>query len=332
MAIYRHNRPDTDVSRNSALSEADDKATLSPLQEVLNAATRVDLGTNRIAYNNLVIAKTGTEFNQSSGIFNANEAIDSLRMACSQCQQVVKFKVDKKKPGWVNATLGLYDMNTGHPLVSPTTSLAKLKIVAQAIIAGEHIRVVDNGGVPLDFAVDVATEYDALTAPGGLLDIRSLAIEANNTNIDSMGALNILMDPFITRIQDLIMASGGGKTKAEIHAIGIAWGLRYIHIGDPSTFNILLKDDMSLAMIEGGVCHIGKSDPIIVGDPVMAHGAKGTTNSFGTTIIMTLRFGAIEIIIDMPGYVQKIVQMTTLEASIHSLTILLTKLPTVTLV
>jgi hypothetical protein len=333
MSTFTHDRPETDVHRNSGLSAADDFATNNPLQAVLNATIRAQLGIHRGAYNALVISKTGTEFNQSQGIANANVGLASLRMACSHCQQVVKFKVDEGATGWTPSTLSLYDMNPGHPLVSSTTSLDKLKTVAKAIKDGEYIRVVTNGGVPLDFAVNVVTLYDALIVPlTGLLALRSASIVANNANIVSMRTLNDTVDPFITLFQDLVLASGGGLTKAEVHAIGIAWGLRFIHIGNPSTFNIELQDDVTFAKLAGGECAIGKGDPLLPTDPILAHGAKGTTNEFGTTVIMTKRFGAIEIIVDMPGYNLKVVPMTTLEASTHTVVIALTKTPPITLI
>ena len=332
MSKYIHDKPETDEKRNRALKDAFDMAQLNPGQTILNMEILMELGDKRVEYHDKIADGLGTNFNQMTKIKNVNSNLAELRMLLSHGQQNVKFKVDEHQPGWPSENYLLYDMAESHPIISPTGSLSRVKDVSEKFAAGEHIRVVVNGGLPFDYAIMIATKYGLLIAPGGLLAQRTMAIQANNNYKVDIAALNIRVDPFLTMIQKLIMDSAIGMTKEEMHAMAILWGIKFISIGDPSTFNIELKDSETMAALVGGVCSIGKSDVVPPNGPVMAHGAKGTTNPLGMCIIMTQRFGGIEIVIDMPGYDQKIVQMTTLEASTHTVSIPLHKTPPVVLV
>jgi hypothetical protein len=325
------NRPATLDNRTRALIDATYKISISPGQIIFDTDQVTEMIAKKNGYVILKNNLTGAVFTEAGAIRNVNTLMVQLRRGCSQCQQVVKFMVEAEVTGWTVETYALYDMAMERPVISNTGSLAKLRTVCEAIILGESIRVA-AGGTPLNFAVWVAGWYASLIGTSGALAARGLAIEATGAARSAIAVSDLTMDPFITWFQDLVLASGGGQTKAQIKAIGIAYGLKYISIGDPSTFIIEFKDDTTNVALPGPVASIGIPSPVPETGPVLAHGAKGTANIFAVATIKTLRYGALEIVINMPLYDQKIVPFTSLNGSTNTMTILLHKTPTVVMV
>jgi hypothetical protein len=275
---------------------------------VLSTGTLVKVATINPAFHNSRMEWLSTGGIQSESVLNAKTNFDFLNLVERNCLR--NFKGDVKEGIYVKSDFTFYGMNPSRPLLPSVDTEAKAILVANTVIDGEAARVA--GGRPA--YTRVARVVAALSPLNASIIIRNEDVSAHSNANIAMRELADLAGPILLTVANEVEGGYDTLTPAQKRLKGGNWGLVWILVGTPSTFNIQYVDDVTGLPLAGVFGEIDET------------GASDTGNGNGDATITTEAYGALIINSSRIDYTEKTTPITILEGSKNTIIIRMVKI------
>ncbi|MEP7169984.1 MAG: hypothetical protein ABI855_11490 [Bacteroidota bacterium] len=224
--VITRNLPDSNISRNRALSRAkkkNDDTLAGDRFFTTDTTTRMNLIQPDYKAKMLVVdQKQAISINSTA---KKNKALNKLSMMCSHFLQIFNFMVVEEL-----ATKGdraFYGMSASSDAILPLLTEADVLDAADKIISGEAARTAIAGAVavPFPLVADVAAQ---LTVFENLNTAQSAAADALDNAQEAVNALNIEADKVIKKVWDETETHFNEETIESKRANCREWGVIYI--------------------------------------------------------------------------------------------------------
>jgi len=218
--------PDTNITRNRALSRAKKKNDDTPVAErFLSAETQARLNALQPDYKARMLKVDQKQAAALNGTASKNTELSKLLMLDSHFLQVFNFLVAEQK-----ATVGdraYYGMNANSDAILPMRSEAEVIDATEHVMSGEAERTAVPGATPVPFPVlaDVGTQFTAFQNSN---TAQSAATEALDTAQEAVAALNTEADAVIKKIWDETETHFNEESIESKRANAREWGVIYI--------------------------------------------------------------------------------------------------------